>query len=69
MQKFFQTLLLWALLILSCGMFYLAVTVSFPSGFINISLFVSAVFTLVQALGIVDKRHGFGKGNNDEHKS
>lgn len=68
MQNFFQTILLWGLLILACGLFYLATAVSFTSGFVNISLFVSAVFVLLQALGIVDKRHGFGKGN-DEHKS
>lgn len=68
MQNFFQTLLLWGLLMLSCGLFYIAVTVSFTSGFVNIALFVSAVFTLLQAFGIVDKRHGFGEGNN-KHKS
>lgn len=66
MHNFFQTLLLWGLLILAVGLFYLAVTTAFPSGFINISLFVSAVFVLLQALGIVDKRHGFGKGNSDK---
>lgn len=69
MQHFFQTILLWGLLILACGLFYLASTVSFMSGFINIALFVSAVFVLLQALGIVDKRHGFGGKGNDEHKS
>lgn len=66
MKNFFNTLLLWGLLILSCGLFYLAVTVSFPSAFVNIALLISAVFTLGQSLGIIDKRNGFGKGNDDK---
>ena len=66
MKNFFNTLLLWGLLILSCGLFYLAVSVAFPSAFVNIALFVSAIFTLAQSLGIIDKRNGFGKGNEEK---
>ena len=63
-----MTLLLWGLLLLACGLFYLAVTVAFPSAFVNIALIITSVFTFVQALGIIDKRHGFGKADNPTDK-
>jgi len=68
MQNFFQTLLLWGLLMLAVSLFYLAVTTTFMSGLVNVMLFVSAVFVLLQALGIVDRRHGFGNKGNKESK-
>lgn len=64
MKHFFSLLLIWAMLILSCGLFYVAVTVPFPSSFINIASFVSALFCLVQGCGLIDKEHGFGRHNN-----
>ena len=71
MKKFFLTLFLWALLIIACGLFYAALTIPFASTFVNIAMVISAVFILVQCLGIIDKRHGFGQGdsNNTEEKS
>jgi hypothetical protein len=67
MKHFFQTLLLWALLVLTCALFYIAVTFPFAYSLMNICLFVSACFTLIQACGIIDKRHGFGEHNKDEN--
>ena len=69
MNQFFSSLLTWALFILSCGLFYLAVTISFPTAFINIALGISAVFCLVQACGQVDKRHGFGNYSGSTNNS
>ena len=70
MKNFLTTLLLWALLIIACGLFYAALTIPFASAFANVTMAISAVFILVQCLGIIDKRHGFGQGdsNNDTEK-
>ncbi len=68
MQNFLQTLLLWGLLMIAVSLFYLAVTVTFASGLLNVMFFVSAVFILLQALGIVDRRNGFGNKGNKENK-
>lgn len=69
MKNFFLTLLLWAMLIISCGLFYVAVTTAFSSSFINIAMVITAVFILLQCLGIIDKRHGFGQEGKTEDKS
>ncbi len=68
MKNFFLTLLLWAMLIIACGMFYIAVTTAFGSPFVNIAMVITAVFIFLQCLGIIDKRHGFGQ-NNTQDKS
>ena len=60
MKQFFSIILTWALLMLSCGLFYIAVSFPFPSAFINVAAFISAIFALVQGCGLIDKRHGFG---------
>ena len=67
MKHFFTLLLIWAMLILCCGLFYLAVTFPFPSAFLNIASFISACFFLIQACGLIDKEHGFGKHSNDNN--
>ena len=70
MKHFLNFILIWALLILSCGLFYVAVTVTFPSSLINIVSFVSAAVTLVEACGLIDKDNGYGKHNkNDSDES
>ena len=66
MKHFFSLLLIWAMLILTCGLFYIAVTFSFPSTLVNVCLFVTACFTLVQGCGLIDKEHGFGKHSKDK---
>jgi len=53
------------MLILSCGLFYVAVTVAFPSSIINVFSFMSAIFFLVQACGLIDKDLGYGKHNKN----
>lgn len=68
MKNFMSLVLTWALLILSCGLFYLAVTMTFISAFINIALLITAVFVLVQAFGQIDKRHGFGRYSSESQK-
>lgn len=68
MKHFFSILLTWALLALSCTMFYIAVTVAFPSSLVNILSFLTAAFLLVQGCGLIDKNNGYGKHNNSEKK-
>lgn len=65
MKHFFNVILIWALLILACGLFYVAVKIPFPSSLINIVSFVSAIFSLVQACGVIDKVLGYGKHGDD----
>lgn len=69
MQNFLLTLLLWALLIISAGLFYMAATVTFSSAFVNIAMGVSAVFFFSQALGMIDKKLHLGENNNGDSKN
>lgn len=66
MGNFLNRLIVWALLILSCALFYISVTIVFPSSFINIAAFVSAVFCLIQGCGIIDRIHHFGKYGDEK---
>ncbi len=68
MKNFLSLVLTWALLILSCGLFYLAATFTFTSAFMNIALLITAVFVLIQAFGQIDKRHGFGRYSEESSK-
>lgn len=65
MKHFLSLLLIWAMLILSCGLFYVAVTVPFPTSLVNIVSFISAIFFLVQACGLIDRDLGYGKHNKN----
>ena len=66
MNKFFSSLLLWALIIISCGLFYVAATVAFANAFVNIAMAVSAIYLFVQCLGIIDKKHHFGEDDKEQ---
>ena len=66
MKHFLNVILIWALLILACGLFYVAVKIPFPTSLINIVSFVSAIFSLVQACGVIDKVLGYGKHGNPD---
>lgn len=61
MRNFLTKLLTLLLFILSAGCLYLAVTACFPNFFVNIVLFVIAIFVLLQACGNIDKENGYGK--------
>ena len=69
MQNFLLTLLLWGLLIISAGLFYMAATFTFSSAFVNIAMGVSAVFLFSQALGMIDKRLHLGENNDSAPKN
>ena len=69
MKHFLNVILIWALLILACGLFYVAVTIPFPTSLVNIVAFVSAIFFLIQACGVIDKDMGYGKHDKDSDKS
>ena len=64
MKQFLNQLLTFAMFILSIALFYMAVTMTFSSSFINILIFFSALFVLIQACGLIDKAHHFGKYND-----
>ena len=61
MIQFLQKLITLGVFLLSCGCFYLATTVTFATTFVNIALFLVAVFLLLQGCGRMDKAYGYGK--------
>lgn len=66
MKHFFSLFLTWAMLILACTLFYVAVAVSFPTSLINIIAAITGGFFLVQGFGKIDEEHGFGKFNKED---
>ena len=65
MKKFLQELLIFVLLVATIGCFYLSTMVSFSTLLINLLLFFTAIFLLIQVCGIIDKIKGFGTHIND----
>lgn len=61
MKEFFNKTLTLLLFLLSAGLFYLTFTYVFISSFINIALFIIAIFVLLEACGNIDKANGYGK--------
>lgn len=61
MKQFLLRLTTLGLFLLSVGCFYCARVLVFSSAFINIALFVIAIFVLFQACGNADKLLGYGK--------
>ena len=66
MKQFFTKLFTLFLFLLACYCFYVATVVVFANSFVNIALFVVAIFVLIQACGNLDKNLGYGKWNTDK---
>ena len=66
MKHFLNVILIWALLILACGLFYVAVAIPFHTSLANIIAFITAIFSLVQACGVIDKEMGYGKYDDSD---
>lgn len=67
MKKFLQELLIFVLLIATIGCFYLSTMVTFSTLLINLLLFFTAIFLLIQVCGIIDRIKGFGTHINDNN--
>lgn len=61
MKILLNKLLTLLLFLVAIGCFYLTVTMTFASSFVNFALFFIAIFFLVQACGMFDKTQGYGK--------
>lgn len=67
MRYFFKKLLTLFLLLLSVALTYFATKVTFNSVLINLLLFVTGIFVLLQACGLIDEVNHFGKYNDDKN--
>lgn len=65
MKNFLQQLLIFVLLVVAIGCFYSATMMTFSTLLINLLLFFTAIFLLIQVCGIIDKIKGFGTHIND----
>ncbi len=71
MKKILQELLVFVLLIVAIGCFYSATMMTFSTLLINLLLFFTAIFLLIQVCGIIDRIKGFGTHinvNNDNNE-
>lgn len=69
MKDFFTSLITLILFILALGLFYAALTVSYPSVFINLVLIIISIFVLLQGCERIDKAYELGDyaNNNEEN--
>lgn len=67
MKKFLQELLIFVLLVVAIGCFYSATMMTFSTLLINLLLFFTAIFMLIQVCGIIDRIKGFGTHINDNN--
>lgn len=72
MKKFLTDLFTFVHFVAAIPCFYLGATVAFSTALVNLLLFFSAVFFLIQAAGFIDRAKGFGKyseQNNSPNES
>lgn len=67
MKKFLTDLLTFVLFVAAIICFYFGATVAFSTALVNLLLFFSAVFFLIQAAGFIDRAKGFGKYNEQNN--
>lgn len=60
MKHFLEGLFTLILFLVSAGLVYFAITMPFFSSFVNIALFIIAIFVLLQACANFDKQMKFG---------
>lgn len=69
MKDFFTSLITLILFILALGLFYAALTVSYPSVFINLVLIIISIFVLLQGCERIDKAYELGDYANDNEEN
>lgn len=72
MKDFITSLITLIFFIMAIGLFYAAVTVAYPSVFINLVLVIISIFVLLQACNRIDKTYDLGDyaddNFDDEHR-
>lgn len=71
MKDFFTDLITLLFFVVAIGFFYAAITVTYPSVFINLVLIVISIFILLQGCERIDKAYKLGEysENDDDNKT
>jgi hypothetical protein len=68
MKDFFTSLITLILFVVALGLFYAALTVTYPSVFINLVLIIVSIFVLLQGCERIDKAYELGEYADDNKK-
>jgi hypothetical protein len=68
MKDFFTSLITLILFVVALGLFYAALTVTYPSVFINLVLIIISIFVLLQGCERIDKAYELGDYADDNKK-
>jgi hypothetical protein len=68
MKDFFTSLITLILFVVALGLFYAALTVTYPSVFINLVLIIISIFVLLQGCERIDKAYELGEYADDNKK-
>ena len=66
MLNILNKLITLAMFLASAWCFHAATTIVFASSFLNVGLFIVAIFFLLQGCGRLDKAYGYGKYSKDK---
>ena len=66
MKDFITSLITLIFFIMAVGLFYAAITVTYPSVFINLVLVIISIFVLLQGCERLDKAYELGEYAEDE---
>ena len=66
MKNFITSLITLIFFIVAVGLFYAAITVAYPSVFINLVLVIISIFVLLQGCERLDKAYELGEYANDD---
>lgn len=67
MKDFITSLITLIFFIMAIGIFYAAITVAYPSVFINLVLIIISIFVLLQACDRIDKTYDLGDYADDNY--
>ena len=67
MKDFITSLITLIFFIMAVGLFYAAITVTYPSVFINLVLVIISIFVLLQGCERIDKAYELGEYAEDEN--
>lgn len=68
MREFFTDLITLLFFAVALGLFWAAVTVAYPTVFINLVLVIISIFVLLQGCERLDKAYHLGEYNDEEEK-
>ena len=68
MKNFITSLITLIFFIMAVGLFYAAITVAYPSVFINLVLVIISIFVLLQGCERLDKAYNLGPYKEEEEE-